>query len=90
MNEKIKEIMYITDEIDIPNDEYFCDTDFLADIDPRRVEKFAELIVRECIRIQHERFCEYGHEVSPDVVLEHFGFKTYWDRQLELFNERKD
>ena len=55
-----------------------------------RIEKFAEFIVRECLRIQHERFCEHGHDVSPDVVLEHFGFKTYWDRQLELFNERKD
>ena len=54
MNEKIKEIMYITDEIDIPNDEYFCDTDFLADIDPRRVEKFAEMIIRACIQVVHD------------------------------------
>lgn len=57
---------------------------------PNELEKFVELIIKECLRIQHERFCEHGHDVSPDVVLEHFGFKTYWDRQLELFNERKN
>ena len=68
MNEKIKEIMYITDEIDIPNDEYFCDTDFLADIDPRRVEKFAELIIRECSKVA------MGNLDCPASAIEtHFG-----------------
>ena len=79
MNEKIKEIMK---ECYVPLVER--DGDNVYDM-----EKFAELIVRECIRIQHERFCEHG-DVSYDIILEHFGFKTYWDRQLELFNERKD
>ena len=35
-------------------------------------EKFAELIVRECARVQHKRFCEHG-DVSWDILMEHFG-----------------
>jgi hypothetical protein len=36
------------------------------------VEKFAELIVKECARVQHKRFCEHG-DVSWDILMEHFG-----------------
>ena len=37
-------------------------------------KKFAELIVRECARIQHERFCQEG-DVSWDLLMRHFGIK---------------
>jgi hypothetical protein len=35
-------------------------------------EKFAELIVLECARVQHERFCKEG-DVSWDLLMQHFG-----------------
>ena len=38
------------------------------------VEKFAELIVRECATVQHKRFCEHG-DVSWDILMEHFGVR---------------
>jgi len=50
MNERIKQLIYKADEVEILPDEDFCDTDFLADMDPRRVKIFAELIVRECLK----------------------------------------
>ena len=84
MNEKVKELAEQAGFY-IPQPPYLEGDD--AKI--LRIETFAELIVRECIRMQHERFCEHG-DVSDDIILEHFGFKTYWDRQLELFNERKN
>ena len=34
--------------------------------------KFAELIVKECARVQHKRFCEHG-DVSWDILMEYFG-----------------
>ena len=36
------------------------------------LEKFAELIVKECAAVQHKRFCEHG-DVSWDILMEHFG-----------------
>ena len=47
MNERIQEIVYKADDVEILPDEDFCDTDFLADMDPRRVKVFAELIVKD-------------------------------------------
>ena len=38
------------------------------------LEKFAELIVKECARVQHKRFCEHG-DVSWDILMQHFGVK---------------
>jgi len=35
-------------------------------------KKFAQLIVQECARVQHKRFCEHG-DVSWDILMEHFG-----------------
>ena len=56
MNEKIKELIYKADDVEILPDEEFCDTDFLADMDPRRVKIFAELIIQECIdKIESKR-----------------------------------
>jgi hypothetical protein len=37
-------------------------------------EKFAQLIVKECARVQHKRFCEHG-DVSWDILMEYFGVK---------------
>lgn len=54
MNELIEQLIEQADNIEILPDVEFCDTDFLADIDPRRVKKFAELIVRECMTIAQE------------------------------------
>ena len=51
MNKRIEQLIEQADNIEILPDEEFCDTDFLADIDPRRVKKFAELIVQECAKI---------------------------------------
>ena len=87
MNEKIKDLMIESGMIAESN---LKNVVWTTNMSVTTAEKFAELIVRECIRIQHERFCEHGGDVSYDIILEHFGFKTYWDRQLELFNERKD
>lgn len=39
---------------------------------PQSLEKFAELIVKECAAVQHKRFCEHG-DVSWDILMEHFG-----------------
>jgi len=71
MNERIEELIEQADNIEISPDEEFCDTDFLADIDPRRVKKFAELIVRECANIG-ERYADGNYEVY-NQILEHFG-----------------
>jgi hypothetical protein len=38
------------------------------------LERFAELIVKECAAVQHKRFCEHG-DVSWDILMQHFGIK---------------
>jgi hypothetical protein len=50
MNDKLETLMYQADDINIKNN-IGDDADFLADIDPRRLEKFAELIIKECIDV---------------------------------------
>jgi hypothetical protein len=67
MNERIKELIReaesTTNEgIGFEGQEY---TDML-------MERFAELIIKECARVQHKRFCEHG-DVSWDILMEHFG-----------------
>jgi hypothetical protein len=37
-----------------------------------KARKFAELIIKECARVQHKRFCEHG-DVSWDILMEYFG-----------------
>ena len=69
MNERIEELIEQADNIEILPDEEFCDTDFLADIDPRRLKKFAELIVRECINTLYQ----HGWTDAADDMKEHFG-----------------
>ena len=66
MNEQIENILRKADDVEILVDEYFCDTDFLADMDPRRVKVFAELLIRECASLAYD---------GPGGILEHFGVK---------------
>jgi hypothetical protein len=75
MNEKIKEIMYKVDDINILN-EVGTDADFLADIDPQRLEKFAELIIKECI--EQIETCFAGGSVSMDD-------KPIWNPSVDTF-----
>jgi hypothetical protein len=71
MNERILELYkqaHVPDTaIDPSNNMHYQTTTFSA-------EKFAELIVKECARVQHKRFCEHG-DVSWDILMEHFGVK---------------
>lgn len=39
------------------------------------LEQFAQLIVRECARVQHERFCKEG-DVSWELLMQHFGIES--------------
>ena len=76
MNERIEDLMREADDVEILVDEYFLDSDFLSDIDPRRVKVFAELIIKEChsVIVKSHR----GHmnpDLSWNAVKEHFGVK---------------
>ena len=48
MNQLIEKIMNQADEVNIPENDEFVEIDFLADIDPRRVNLFAQMIIKEC------------------------------------------
>ena len=82
MNKRIEQLIEQADNFDILPDAEFCDTDFLTDIDPRRVKMFAELIVRECARVidrgdggmssmDETIWCN----VCRDDILKHFGIE---------------
>lgn len=58
MNERLKELM--------------LEAGYAAPHISAQAQKLAELIVRECATVQHERFCEHG-DVSWDVLMHHFG-----------------
>jgi hypothetical protein len=73
MNERIEELMRKADDVEILVDEYFCDTDFLADVDPRRVKVFAELIVQECIDIVAAGGEFASRPKLVEKLQEHFG-----------------
>lgn len=74
MNEKIEAFMYAVDDMEILN-EVGTDADFLADIDPLRLEKFAELIIRECLKISKET-C---NELKADESIQTPGSKINWN-----------
>ena len=63
MNERIKEL---ATEVGISVD-YLTNTKQIV-----LIEKFAELIIKECGAVQHKRFCEHG-DVSWDILMQHFG-----------------
>lgn len=80
MNERIEKIMYDTDMIDIPADDEFTDTDFLADMDPRRVQKFAEMLIKECVKVCSDQRDPANLNYKPsekfaDAIKMHFGVK---------------
>jgi hypothetical protein len=75
MNDVIEKIMDKADAVEILADEDFCDTDFLADMDPRRVAVFAELIVRECAGLCSIAAPGRDAEDIEEAILKHFGDK---------------
>jgi hypothetical protein len=40
--------------------------------DKQNLEEFAKLLIEECARVQHRRFCKFG-DVSWDILMQHFG-----------------
>ena len=70
MNERIQALVYKADEVEILPDEDFCDTDFLADMDPRRVKIFAELLIQEVSNVLHDN--ELWNRDISHVLNEHF------------------
>lgn len=55
------------------DNELFCNS--VEDVDiSTEIQQFAELIIKECARVQHVRFCEHG-DVSWDILMEHFGIE---------------
>jgi hypothetical protein len=78
MNDVIEKIMDKADAVEILADEDFCDTDFLADMDPLRVAVFAELIVQECITAIQNNKANLTIDSFSDAVWEikdRFGVK---------------
>ena len=80
MSKRMRELAEQADDIEILPDEEFCDTDFLADIDPRRVKKFTELIVRECLNQCYNRGMNdelyAGQLKAATYIEEHFGVEN--------------
>lgn len=77
-NKLIQDIMYKADEAEIPYDEDYGNTDFLADSDPRRVEIFAKMIVNECIKVCREQRDPQNLNYKPserfaESLQQHFG-----------------
>jgi len=77
MNERIEDLMREADDVEILVDEYFLDSDFLADMDPRRVKVFAELIIRKCAIIAEQKQayndCHGIHLNIDQCILSEFG-----------------
>jgi hypothetical protein len=73
MNEKIKELMK---QANIGTTQYGDKGEFFdeGDITVERFEKFAELIVRECIRAYNDDGYQTEYE-QDQKVLKHFGIK---------------
>ena len=64
MNNKIRELA-----LTIPRIKDFYE---VGPVQRASVEEFVDLIVKECARVQHERFCQEG-DVSWDLLMHHFG-----------------
>ena len=45
---------------------------------PTKLDKFAELIVRECAGLMDGRRIEYGNCKDGRVILKHFGVEESW------------
>jgi len=73
MNERIQALIDEADEVEILPDEDFCGTDFLADMDPRRVKVFAELLIQEFVRCAEGEWIRNGdteHNRAVSGVIE--------------------
>ncbi len=72
MNERIKDLAEKAGFITFsPEEDPHTPIDWSCDYSSE-LEKFAELIVEECAKEQHIRFCKEG-DVSWDVLMDHFG-----------------
>jgi hypothetical protein len=65
MNERIQELVIKADKIDIEPDDVYCESDYLGDTDPRRVELFAKMIIEEC--------CDQIRMIDEFTIKRHFG-----------------
>ena len=63
MNQLIEKIMYQADEVNIPEDDEYFETDFLANMDPRRVNLFAQMIIKECQDTIYNVWYEQGMDI---------------------------
>jgi hypothetical protein len=77
LNEKIRELAEQSGFFPVP-DETEVDWEYRAE--NARYEKFAELIIQECIDA-HEN--DYGIDIIGDVLKKHFGIEEYFNRVLQ-------
>lgn len=68
MNNKIKELVNQADSIEIFPDGLNSGNDFLCDIDPMRVEIFADIIIKECISVVHRRYMGDNNREDKEVL----------------------
>jgi hypothetical protein len=78
MNERIEDLMREADDVEILVDEYFLDSDFLSDIDPRRVKVFAELMAKKFddILLLQQLDCIGNHDRKSAELIEKIRDKT--------------
>lgn len=70
MSTRIEELIEQADDIEILPDELNFSTDYLCDIDPRRVKKFAKLLIKETLQVARAGI-EYGDGME-DAVSKYF------------------
>jgi hypothetical protein len=74
MNERIRELAKQADiEFDVSSDNYSVDT---AVVTPYDLEKFAELLIKECANIDFRKkafLSQYDDASVAKTILEHFG-----------------
>jgi len=71
MNERIQELAKQAED-HADNQGFFVTIDFASDYQDCLMEKFAELIVRECVEVMKQHSF---HQRTQNAVLEHFGVK---------------
>lgn len=70
MNERIKELIAQASSWVEVDCDHGTDSEYQLD-----AEKFAELIVRECIKLNGKELAMPGHSRMVDVYCEHFGIE---------------
>jgi len=66
MNERIREL---AEQAGLPTADYYVQ----AVIGPRDIQKFAELIVRECMQVANEYQNRGGNCYVDNMIAKHFG-----------------